>query len=119
MTGLAPLYEKGNAFCTWWAANRWIKSERPHAGMGAIAPRLRALPFQAVSEMFRWIPAPLWSGIEGAARSFQQWRLPRAIRDRANRSTEVVLNDEVLKFHTTDRRAAYRMKLEETLRSVV
>lgn len=116
MTGLAPLYEADDAFHRWWTGNRWMASERPHTGVPAMAPRLRARPFRTVLAAFRLIPSWLWAGLEWSARRIERWHLPQAIKERANRSTDVVINDEVLKFHTTDRRAAYRLRWEDHVR---
>ncbi|MEK7607298.1 MAG: hypothetical protein AAB444_03840 [Patescibacteria group bacterium] len=114
MTGIVPLYERGDAFKQWWDGNRWVQSERPNASIGKTAFGLRVhvsvtvLSF-ALKRIFGW------SFVERLARFFEWRHLSRAVKDRANISTEIVLQDDILKFHTSDARAEYRRRWEKRL----
>ncbi len=48
------------------------------------------------------------SKLEGLLRPFQEKRLPSKIQNMMNKSTDVVVNESMLKFHTNDRRDHYR-----------
>jgi hypothetical protein len=53
-------------------------------------------------------PVPRWA--EAFAKRFQMRRFPKAISEKMNADTRVIVNDRMLKFHDTDRRAEYRDK---------
>lgn len=57
--------------------------------------------------------SPQW--VERFARWFQMRWFPARIRDRMNRDTTVIVNDQVLKFHVDDGRAKYREAYEKKL----
>lgn len=114
MISILPLYERDEAFRRWRDGNRWVRSERPNARIEKTAFRLRTHP---PGKIFQLALARLlgWGQVERLAR-FLEWRhLPRAVKERANLSTEIVLQDDILKFHIADRRAEYRRIWEERL----
>lgn len=51
---------------------------------------------------------PSFSAFEERAKRAQMEVLPKGIRERANRATDVVVNDHVLKLHATDNRELFR-----------
>ena len=59
---------------------------------------------------------PWVSRLEALARRVQERVLPRAVQAEAHRSTNVVINDHILKLHVTDNRAMYREAYEKYCR---
>ena len=81
---------------SWRRQNDWVKKVLPNAWFVRRVPTYRLrhvmkLPFLRVPESL--------------ARSVQEWRMPERLRKLRNVDTRVVLNDRILKFHDTDRRA--------------
>ena len=78
-------------------ANPWAFERFPNAAPLTVAwyDRINARPWK-MWRMARWGNA--------MARSLSMRRFPAAIRSTMNTSTAVVVNDDVLKFHVTDRR---------------
>lgn len=114
MTGLVPLYEREDAFRRWWEGNHWVQSERPYASVGKTAFGLRVHSARKIfSLVLRGIFG--WDFVERLARFFEWRHLPQTLKERTNRTTEIVLQDDVLKFHTSDRRAEYRRRWKERL----
>lgn len=96
---LLPLYDDGISK-QFWEENRWIGDThglatqwRVHPDFGVKRPSIR-----------------LSSGAraERLAKRAQMRSFPKAISDRANTSTDVVIHDHVLKLHTSDRREHFR-----------
>lgn len=95
---LFPLFDDGIGEKI-WAANKEVLARHPAAG-GWIAP-----PDFAVSPAFR-LPLPMWA--EGLARGFQMRWFPPKIKESMNKDVRVMVGDDVLKLHVTDRREKYR-----------
>ncbi len=99
VASLVPVITNTPAWDAFHAANAWVKEELPNAFPRASHTRLsvprRALPF----------PCRI---LEPVLRAFQRRRLPKTLSSEANKGTHIVMTDEVLKFHDTDRRAEYR-----------
>lgn len=96
---LVPIFDTGIA-SQLWSANRDITSRHPFAS-----------PWQAHPELCVRSPSiliPSVRSFEAHARRVQERRFPNEIRSLMNRSTHVVVNDHVLKFHTDDRREHFR-----------
>lgn len=91
---------------TYHAANAWAGEMLPQARPRAPHPRFTT-PF---------LPS-VWSRLLGQlepwARRLQEARLPAALRLRANKDSSVVLTDQMLKFHETDRREEFRDRFQE------
>jgi len=60
------------------------------------------------------LPSPVFQPriLEPVFRAFQRSRLPRTLKDMANKDTRVVVNNDVLKFHVNDRREHFRDRFE-------
>jgi hypothetical protein len=111
LASFVPVYDAGGVFESFMAANRWIADRLP----GFVPPQSGHRRSVAIPEAhFLFWPLLL---LERSARFLQMHIFPSAILDVANRSTEVVVSDSVLKFHVNDPRlrleAEFREKLKE------
>ncbi len=99
VASLVPVVFDVSAWRAFHAANAWVREELPHAFPRVPHPRL------AVRRRSFLFPRGMF---ESLLRAFQKKRLPRALSERANQGTDIVITDEILKFHDMDRRAEYR-----------
>lgn len=105
---LLPLFDDGVGQAL-WEANSFITSRHPLASAWLLHP-----------EIVPSIPAlriPYVSQLDSFASHLQRRVLPLAVQREANQSTNVVVNEHVLKLHVTDNRASYRKVYEETCRT--
>lgn len=83
-----------------WEANTAILKRHPLSSRWMVHPELGiSLPL---------IRLPFLSVLEERAKRAQMKVLPKGVKDRANRATDVVVNDHVLKLHATDNRELFR-----------
>ena len=99
---LTPLVGRGTIWKEFWTANQWAKQYLPNA-----LPYMNASPW-----VYQELPSrrgATGSIFEKMAERIQRWRLPESLRQlAASGGTDVVMNENVLKFHTHDRREEYR-----------
>lgn len=112
IASLVPIYDArgdaGGVFADFLEENAWVADRVPGA-LAARRDRADAPP--------RWIAAflPLLRRLEPAAKRLQMRRFPREIRGLANLDSRVVVSDDMLKFHVTDRREEYARRFRERL----
>lgn len=110
ITSFVPLYDAGGAMNDFLAANSWIAGRLPAA---VVARRSRV---DRGSPLF--FLAPLLRLLEPAARAYQFRRFPRAILERVGNDPNVIINDDMLKFHLNDRRAEYEERFRSRLATI-
>lgn len=102
LVGLEPVYQAGGIYGRLLAANLWIKKYLPNWH-----PQL--LPEdRKKSRLYHGIIDFFLGSSEAFFKKIQLRLMPEEIRREANRSTNVIINDEVLKFHTNDRRQLFK-----------
>lgn len=109
LLSMIPMIDDG-AFAEFITANEWARELFPNAELPQMA-WYRRLP---QSRPWRWQPpacVDVW--LERA----QRRRLPPRIAETMNRTTDVIVNEHMLKFHTNDRRAEYRARFESLLKT--
>ncbi|MBI4090064.1 MAG: hypothetical protein HY421_01550 [Candidatus Kerfeldbacteria bacterium] len=117
---VVPLYERGDAWAAFQQANRWIVDRLPHGLVGTPSPRFGS---GMLTPILRAAPELLLTTPLGAVSEWLAKRLQLLVmRDkywsrRSAGTTEVVVNNEVLKFHERDRRAAYRAAWQQRLQA--
>ncbi len=106
LTQLLPIVGRKKIWQEFWEANRWVQKTLPNA-----------LPYQTQSPNFykekSRSRAQLLRRVEPLAKFFQRRRMPKLVRDHIGEGGDVVLSDQILKFHTNDRREEYRLRWEE------
>ncbi|MBU1089829.1 hypothetical protein KKF38_03485 [Patescibacteria group bacterium] len=104
---LVPIYGRGEEF---FAANGWIKKYFPNLKLPAIQKKFRQKTFLE----------RILSGRSGdfLERILKKWQFSRARRKRKNRGgNAVIISEEILKFHETDRRKEFLKKWRERVNS--
>jgi len=116
---LVPLYDEGDVFSRFAQSNGWVENY-----IGAVSgcwPNVRRrIHLRGASQLLKQ-GIELLAGaraVERLCKKFQLRKLPHAIAEKANRSTDVVISDSVLKFHERDRRNEYREKWEARSRNI-
>jgi hypothetical protein len=105
---LLPLFDDGISERL-WKENNWMTSRHPLAKKWIAHPDL-----SMKRKTFR---APTLRALEPIAKHIQTRAFPPAIKEAMNRSTDVVVTDEMLKFHTKDRRTIFRERYEHNCRN--
>lgn len=106
---LLPLFDDGISERL-WKENRWVTDRH------GLAPKWITHPDLRIEKPFPRIPTG--AAIERAAKRFQTKSFPEAIRKAANKTSDVVIHDRMLKFHTKDRREEFRDAYERICRSL-
>lgn len=105
--------ERGNVFDAFWKANASLLAALPNARLRRLPrrmqpPRILAFMRDAVE---RVLAGPLGERVEAWAKRFQTRRFAANTESRAGRGgTDVVITDDVLKFHERDRREEVRAR---------
>ncbi|HBU27599.1 TPA: hypothetical protein DEB00_00595 [Candidatus Uhrbacteria bacterium] len=107
LASLVPLVDDG-VFEELWEANRWVQNALPHTTQVVPAWYRCIRSGQRIGRvLYRLL---LWTRLmptgERWARRLSERRFPPAIRRQMNQSTDVVVNEKMLKFHTADKRRA-------------
>lgn len=108
LAGLIPIYERGGAYGKLISANEWLYGFLPNwrpqelIGYHRVSGRPSRLWVGVAGLLFGWLERPL--------KRFQLEILPPELKSKMNRSTDVVINDAVIKLHSKDRRLEYLEK---------
>ena len=102
---LVPMLDRSEIFSQLVSVNRWVDVILPNARQRLSHPshkarRLFSIPIQ-------------WSLFEPLFRSIQRNRFPSNIRDLANKDSRVIVSDQILKFHNSDRREQFTKEYKE------
>lgn len=103
---LLPLYDDGIG-TSLWNANGAITRRHPHAVPWAMPSDLSVSPT---------VRLPVVPCFESALSRFQIRAFPPEIRETMNRDSRVIVSPLALKFHTNDRREAYRSEYDSVCR---
>ena len=108
-----PLYAVGGVYARFIAANRkWLAPEI------ALAPRSVGRR-RSLSRPFVTFPIlGLLRRADGIARRIQLSLLPDDLRSAMNRDSNVVLTDDILKFHLKDRRREFETRFQARLQEI-
>lgn len=122
VTQFIPLYDRGGVWQEFTAQNRWALNRVPHGFSGTPQPLFRD---SAVIGTLRGIPELLFQGfvgrsLEAVVRWVQVGLMKHKVASRRlDPTTDVVVNDNVLKFHENDRRGRYREMFHQRLAEVL
>ena len=112
ITQLTPFFGRGDIWQKFWEANAWIKKHLPNAlpttGRGTWLYR-ESSALTKVSNREFLSGYSMSALLNNVVKRWQILRLPQKLRERvAVGGTDVVISDQVLKFHDNDRRELYR-----------
>lgn len=117
-----PLYNYPNSFETFFDNNRWIFKKYPRLCPAVSSFRTRSdFPSRKLLKIFRFILSfPSAKLTEEIARNVQLFRMPKNLKNAsAENSTDVVINNQVLKLHLKDKRKFYRHEFEKRLGAIL
>lgn len=119
---VVPLFDRDGCWPAFIHANRWVVDRLPHGFLGTPTPRLGDA---FVARLCRTVPELLLSTPLGTAANWLAMRAQLLImrgkpwsRRKAG-TTDVVVTDEVLKFHENDRRLEYAEAFHARLGSLL
>ncbi|MBI5793742.1 hypothetical protein HZA87_01470 [Candidatus Uhrbacteria bacterium] len=101
---LVSIFDRDGGLAGFQQENRWVSRLLPNARARSEHRRHTAGFFPPLPVQTRFLE-PLF-------RSFQKRRLPGHLRELANLDSRVVVTDDMLKFHDTDRRLEFRDRFE-------
>lgn len=104
LADLYPIYETNNTYSNLINENTWLKKELPNW--------LRVIPnskysLEEKNKKIQFNFTRITNLIEKTLKNFQLKILPKNIKESMNQNTNIVVTDDILKFHTNDRREKY------------
>lgn len=119
---IVPLIDDRETYKKYQAANTWVTESLPNAWPWDGASRLLKpnKSLRGIKTFFETaFNQPIGDVLEGMARDQQLKKMEKNTTSKAKEgTTEVVISDDVLKFHEDDRRARYNQDFTEKLRQV-
>ena len=114
IASLVPLFDAGGVFEKFWKENKWIFQQLPHVQPKSFCDE------RGCVRRGKWnnFLSPLLSFLNPLTKFLQSRWLPKDIREMANKDCRVMVSDDILKFHTNDRRDFFQQKFEERLRAL-
>ncbi|HOX96748.1 MAG TPA: hypothetical protein PL066_00120 [bacterium] len=110
-----PLYDQKNYWERWQSANFWLKRRLPNSNFRDNIKKIHlgfvARAWKALGELF--FNYSFWNVL---AKKLQHRFFSKEIKDLMNKDTRVIVNDEMLKFHTVDNRQKYFDLYQENLK---
>ena len=123
ITQLTPLFGRGDVWQKFWEANSWIKKFLPNAlsttgrGTWLYGESLPSLTKVHDRELLSDYSMSVL--VNNMVRRWQIAHLPQRLRERITvGGTDVVVSDQVLKFHDNDRRELYRDRWHRALQKL-
>lgn len=118
---LYPIYDDG-IWQKFIEANQWIKKYLPNYFPQEPILR-RKIILKPICQFFKKFCEKFHSSFLGDfAEKFYCWLqiklMPKHLKEMANKSTSVIINDQVLKFHDKDKREIYRQKFYEQTKQI-
>ncbi len=113
---LVPIYNINYTYEKFISTNNWIKDEFPNWKM--VKSGHRYFTEKGSNFLIKFFLFFLGLPGEFFLKKIQIWKFAKIIKDNMNRDTRVVVNDDILKLHVTDRRKKYKRKFIEKLYEV-
>lgn len=116
LAGIVPIYDKRGVYEEFIKANSWIRQCLPNWQPLKLMERRDS--GKSFSCFYHDLIDLLFGGLEKNAKKLQLKKMPSGLKKIMNKNTQVVINDQVLKLHTKDRREEYRKKWVEKLAEI-
>ena len=113
---LVPIYDRDETYARLLGSNRWFGQALPNWEM-TINSNWRDIG-RPLSFFYRDLVDIFCGGLEKFFMKQQMKRLPGQIKNMINKDTRVVVNEEIIKTHTNDRREEYREKFLAKLNEI-
>jgi hypothetical protein len=116
LVSLVPIYDNGHIYQKFIQGNSWLKEYLPNWQPINIIKRRRAS--QGFSFIYYDLIDLLIGGLEQTVKKYQLGKMPNNLKELMNKDTRVVINDQILKLHTKDRREEYFLKYQGNINSI-
>lgn len=119
---LYPIYQEENIWQEFIEANNWLKNYFPNSfPQGPILRR--TLILKPIGRLFKKFCEKIYAKSFGSllgktCRWLQIIMMPKNLKELANQSASVIINNQMLKFHDQDKREIYREKFYEETRQI-
>ncbi len=108
---MAPILEKDGFNKKFGEENKWVNDFLPNALVAKKPPARRNIAISSVAEYFEKIFQGFFGDwLEQKTKKIQLGIMPENLKRLANKNTNVVITDSILKFHTHDSREDLRNK---------
>ncbi|MFA6428211.1 MAG: hypothetical protein WCW02_01555 [Candidatus Buchananbacteria bacterium] len=116
---LWPIYDAGGYYTSLVRENVWLKKFLPNWS-GKLPPPRRRVNLGAFGYFLKKLGEKLLvaNWLEKLIRERSLEEMPKALTDLANQDTRVLINEQMLKLHTKDRRQEYQDKYQQKLASL-
>lgn len=112
-TGLLPLYGNPGSYNQLMSANSWLKSKLPNWQSQNSQPR-----FYFKKQLSNNRQYAFFNSLEKIAKKIQERVMSSSLKKLANQSTQVIINDHMLKLHTIDRREYFMTEYNKRLTQI-
>ncbi|MEI7498612.1 MAG: hypothetical protein WCK11_05040 [Candidatus Falkowbacteria bacterium] len=116
LAGLTPVYERNHVFYHWRQANQWVYEHFPLRASRIINFWRRVEPIWP--EQQTGLSSSQTNWFEDLAKKIQLRKLANNLRRIMNQDTRVVINDQMLKLHSNDRRMEFNQEYEKRLAQI-
>ena len=113
LAGLMPIYDKYNIYEKFIKANSWLEDYLPN--WQSVKINCRRDSGNGFSGFYEDVADLLIGGMEKTIKKIQLKKFPEKLKILMNKDTRVVINNDVLKLYTNDRREEYRKMWEKSL----
>jgi len=117
LANIYPIYNQQNTYQNLIKKNSWLQPALPN-WQPIQTVRQRTIP-SINSKLYYLIIGFVLNGFSGLAKKLQYTVMAKQLKDKMNQNTEVIINDQMLKLHTTDRRQNYYQKYITKLQEVM
>jgi hypothetical protein len=112
-TGLLPLYGNPDSYNQLMAANPWLKTRLPNWQSQNSQPR-----YYFKTQLSNHPPYAFFNSLEKLTKKIQERVMSPSLKNLANQSTQVIINDHMLKLHTIDRREHFMTEYNKRLSQI-
>ncbi len=120
LAGLYPLYDEGSYYLRLMQANQWLKNYLPNIDFFISNQSYNpALKFRSKAPFILRSFHNFLNFLEIRLKRLQLKIMPKALKEKANLSSQVVIKDGVLKLYLTDRRQEFKDIFDQKLYEVL
>jgi hypothetical protein len=116
LAGLVPIFDKGDCYNNFIKENSWIDFFLPNWEKGEINYRRNA--GKGFSFFYRDVFDLFFGGLEKKARKLSIKIMPPALKIKMNKDKRVIINNNIAKLHSEDRREIYFDKFKKNFQEV-
>jgi hypothetical protein len=116
LAGLVPIFDKGDCYNNFIKENSWISSFLPNWEKGEVNYRRNA--GKGFSFFYRDVFDLFFGGLEERIRKLSIKIMPPVLKQKMNKDKRVIINNNVAKLHSEDRREIYFHKFKKNFQEI-